>query len=116
MFAGDIVVSLGRVVADGSVVAGALVTDVGVVVVVGGVGAEPVNHGEYVVDTAVDCGAVDGGVTGELNRSGTTAPGNGCDMEASLERDGVPPLAGKATLGIPNAPMLSAAKVATRWW
>jgi hypothetical protein len=46
LFAGDIVVALGSVVADGMVVAGAVVADVGAVVVVGGVGAEPVNHGK----------------------------------------------------------------------
>jgi hypothetical protein len=112
--AGEIVVAPGRLVAGGTVVAGAVVTEVSDVVVVGSVGAEPVNHGKDVVDTAVDWGAVDGGVTGEVNRSGTTAPDAAWDRGTSPAGEPLPPLASK-TLGSPSAPMMTTAKLATKW-
>ena len=99
--AGAMVVALGSVVAGGIVVAGAVVTDVAEVVVVGGGGAEPVNHGKDVVDTAVDWGAVDGGVTGDVNRSGPTASDPAWDTRASPLGEWAPPPASN-TLGNPH--------------
>jgi hypothetical protein len=115
--ASESVVAPGKVVADctvvaeARVVAGAVVTDVGEVVVV--VGDEPVNHGKNVVDTAVDCGAVDGGVTGDANWAEAPASDAARESEGLRAGDWVPPPA-STTLGIPRAPMLTAVRLARK--